>query len=73
MFVPVQEHVSERVADFARRGQGTAVVAVGPDAACALERGVERACGADHEAPDAGGQCRAIARFADEVDVIPLD
>jgi hypothetical protein len=72
VFAKIREDVDERIADGARRRERTAVPAVGPKAPVAPNELVHVASDTDGDALDAGRQRSLVARFDDEVHVIPL-
>jgi len=69
MAARVQEHISERIADFTRRPQDPRVEPLGEDRASATERPVERACDARADRHHAAPERSRVGRLDEQVRV----
>jgi hypothetical protein len=72
VFPKIREHVDESVSHLPRCRELAAVPAVGPETAAASQEIVHVAGDADDETPEAGRQSTLVARFDQEVHVVPL-
>jgi hypothetical protein len=73
VFAPVLEHVHERVAHLARRGEIANVMPVSPHTPVPPERTIDGLCEADGEALDAATKGFHAISFHQQVDVIDLN
>jgi hypothetical protein len=68
----VREHVNERISHLPWRRERATMPAIGPEPAASSNESVHVEGDADGEAADAGGQRSLVARFDNQVQVIPL-
>jgi len=68
----IREHVEQRVPHLSRGLELVAVPAIGPERTAATEKAVHVKRNADGNAADSAGQGSLVARFDDEVNVVPL-
>jgi hypothetical protein len=68
----IREHVNERVSHLPRRRERATMPAIGPKSPAAPNESVHVESNADGEAANTGGQSFMVARFDDEMHVIPL-
>jgi hypothetical protein len=73
VFSKIREHVDEGVSHLPRRREKTTMPAVGPETTMAPQEIVHVAGDADYETAEAGRQSLAVARFGNQVDVVPLN
>ena len=72
MLSEIREHVNEGVSHLARRRERAPVPPIGPKTSTAQDESVDGARDADGDALHASRQRSLVARFDDEMDVIPL-
>jgi len=70
--VDVEQYITQRKSHLARSPQDAGVIAVGKEPTLALELPIDGKREANREALDASGECPAVVRFSDEMQVIPL-
>ena len=73
MLPEIIHDVNQRVADRARRREGTSVISVSPHAASPAECAIDGACDADRETAEPARERPRRIRLGDEMDVIVLD
>jgi hypothetical protein len=72
VFPEIPEHVDKRIANLPRRGERPPVPPIGPNAPPAPDERIDSESDANGDTPHSFGQSSLVARFDDEVDVIPL-
>jgi len=69
----VEEHVGQSAANLTWGAKLAAMIAIRPHGPTALAGPIERASGADHQAPHARGERVLVVSLGDEVHVVPLN
>ena len=73
VFAEIREDVDKRISHLSWRNELAPMPAISPKTAASQEELVHAQGDSNRETPDAGRQCSLVARFDDEVDVVPLD
>jgi hypothetical protein len=72
MLSKIREHVNERVSDLPWRRERATMPAIGPEPPTSPNESVHVKGDADGETTDTGGQGSRVARFYNQVQVVPL-